>query len=62
MNLILFSLIRKYIYNFIDDIFIYSKSIEENIEHIKQILNIFKEHKLKLIWKNAIFRKLKWKY
>ena len=31
-----------------DDIFIFSKTFEEHIEHIKQVLSIFKEYKLKI--------------
>jgi len=48
MNRILFPLIGKCVFNFIDDILIYSKTVEEHIEHIKQVLAIFKEHKLKI--------------
>jgi len=48
MNRILFPLIGKCVFNFIDDILIYSKTVEEHIQHIKQVLTIFKEHKLKI--------------
>eukprot|EP00833_Pecoramyces_ruminatium_P006316 jgi/Orpsp1_1/1180348/evm.model.c7180000073047.1 len=48
MNRILFPLIGKCVYNFIDDILIYSKTIEEHLEHIKQVLSILEEHKLKI--------------
>lgn len=48
MNRILFPLIGKCVYNFIDDILIYSKTVEEHLVHIKQVLEIFKEHKLKI--------------
>ena len=48
MNRILFPLIGKCVFNFIDDILIYSKTVEEHIQHIKQVLAIFKEHKLKI--------------
>eukprot|EP00833_Pecoramyces_ruminatium_P004031 jgi/Orpsp1_1/1178063/evm.model.c7180000063880.1 len=48
MNRILFPLIGKCVYNFIDDILIYSKTVEEHLEHIKQVLSILEEHKLKI--------------
>ena len=48
MNSILFTLIGKCAYNFIDDILIYSRTEEEHLEHLKQVLEIFKEHKLKI--------------
>ena len=48
MNRILFPLIGKCVYNFIDDILIYSKTIEEHIEHINQVLQILKEYALKI--------------
>jgi len=48
MNKILFPLIGKCVYNFIDDILIYSKSVEEHLENIRQVLEIFKENQLKI--------------
>ena len=47
MNQILFPLIDVCIYNFIDDVLIYSKSVEEHLTHIQQVLEIFRKHKLK---------------
>ena len=48
MNKILFPLIGKCVYNFIDDILIYSRTVEEHLEHIKAVLKIFQENKLKI--------------
>ena len=48
MNRILFPFIGKFVFNFIDDILIYSKSIEEHISHIRQMLEVFRQHKLKI--------------
>ena len=48
MNRILFSFIGKFVFNFIDDILIYSKNIEEHISHIRQVLEVFHQHKLKI--------------
>ena len=57
MNQILFPLIGVCVYNFIDDILIYSKSVEEHLIHIQQVLEIFRKHKLKInIEKCQFFR------
>ena len=48
MNKILFPFIGEFVYVFIDDVLIYSKSIEEHLIHIKQVLEVFKENKLKI--------------
>jgi len=48
MNRILFPLIGKCVFNFIDYILIYSKTVEEHIQYIKQVLAIFKKYKLKI--------------
>jgi len=47
MNCIVFPLIGKCVYNFINDILNYSRTEEEPLEHLKQVLEIIKEHKLK---------------
>ena len=48
MNKILFPYIGEFVFNFIDDILIYSKTVEEHLDHIKKVLDVFKEHKLKI--------------
>ena len=48
MNKILFPFIGDFVFNFIDDILIYSKSLEEHLEHIAKVLAFFKEHKLNI--------------
>jgi len=45
---ILFPFIGKFVYVFIDDVLISSKSIEKHLVHIKQVLEVFKENKLKI--------------
>jgi len=56
MNKILFLFIGEFVYVFIDDVLIYSKSIEAHLVHMKQVLEVFKENKLvkKLISKKGI--------
>jgi len=48
MNKILFPIIGIFVYVYIEDILIYSKSIEEHLVHIKQVLEIFKKNDLKI--------------
>jgi len=57
MNRILFPLIGKCVYNFIDDILIYSKTVEEHLQHIQQVLSILKENRLKLNIEKCHFMK-----
>jgi len=48
MNMILFPFIGKFVLNFIDDILINSKSIKEHLSHIRQVLEVFRQHILKI--------------
>ena len=57
MNRILFSLIGVYVYNFIDDVLIFSKSKKEHLTHLKQVMEIFKANKLKLNLEKCNFMK-----
>jgi len=57
MNKILFPFIGKFVYNFIDDVLIYSKTKEEHIEHLRQVLNVFKENELKINIEKCTFMK-----
>ena len=53
MNHVLRSLIGKFAVVYFDDILVYSKSIEEHVEHVKQVLSILQSEKL--IWGGPIF-------
>lgn len=57
MNKILFPYIGEFVFNFIDDILIYSKTIEEHLEHIRKILEVFKKNKLKINIEKCSFMK-----
>ena len=46
MNNVLHKYIDKFVVVFIDDILIYSKTKEENEEHLKIILQVLREHQL----------------
>lgn len=45
MNIILEPLLRKCVVVFIDDILIYSKSWEDHLKHIQEVLSILQQHK-----------------
>jgi DNA replication protein DnaC len=45
MNTTLFSLLRKCDLVFFDDILVYSKSLEEHVLHLQQVLQLLKEDK-----------------
>ena len=46
MNNVLHKYLDKFVVVFIDDILIYSKSKEENEEHLKTVLQELREHQL----------------
>ena len=46
MNNVLSKFLEIFVLVFIDDILIYSKSIEEHEEHLKSMLQVLREHKL----------------
>jgi len=48
MSKIVFHFIDVFSYVFIDDVLICSKNIKEQLIHIKQVLEVFKENKLKI--------------
>jgi hypothetical protein len=57
MNIILGPLLRKCVVIFIDDIFIYSKSWEEHLQHIQEVLSILQEHKFHVKMTKCSFAK-----
>lgn len=48
MNTILQPLLRRGVLVFIDDILIYSSSLEKNMELLRQVFNILTQHQLKI--------------
>lgn len=46
MNHILRSYLGKFVVVYFDDILIYSKSLEDHVEHIKSVLEILRTEKL----------------
>ncbi|WVZ93867.1 hypothetical protein U9M48_039820 [Paspalum notatum var. saurae] len=50
MNFILASLLRKCAVVFIDDILIYSKSIQEHAQHVQQVFQLLREHQFKGVY------------
>ena len=46
MNRVFCSFLDKFIVVFIDDVLVYSKSIEEHREHLRMVLQTLREHQL----------------
>jgi hypothetical protein len=46
MNTIFADHLRKFVLVFVDDILVYNKSLEEHQDHLKQVFDILREHKL----------------
>jgi len=57
MNKILFPLIGKCVYNFIDDILVFSKTKEEHLTHLNEVLSIFRKNNLKINIEKCSFMK-----
>ena len=62
MNSVLSKYLDKFVVVFIDDIFIYSKTKEENEEHLHIILQVLREHKLYAKFSKCEFYKDKIQY
>ena len=48
MNSILHALLRKCVLVFVDDILVYSKTLEEHMEHLRKVFEILDKHTLKV--------------
>jgi hypothetical protein len=45
MNVILAPFLRKFVIVFMDNILIYSSSLDQHVEHIREVLQVLREHK-----------------
>jgi len=45
---------------YIDDILVYSKIVEEHMEHLEYVLSKFRQNKFLPMWQNASLPKKKW--
>lgn len=48
MNNILSSLLRRCVLVFVDDILIYSRTLQEHVQHLQQVFQILDRHQLKV--------------
>lgn len=62
MNLILKPLLRKCVVVFIDDILIYSKTLEEHLAHVQMVFDILREHQFKVRLSKCSFAKQQLNY
>jgi hypothetical protein len=55
MNDILRDFLHKFVTVYLDDVFIYSRALEVHLEHLRMVLQRFKEEGLKLRLKKCFF-------
>jgi hypothetical protein len=55
MNSIFAEFMRKFVLVFMDDILIYSRTLEEHIQHLKQVFHVLRQHKLFIKFKKCAF-------
>lgn len=57
MNFVLAALLRKCVVVFIDDVLVYSKSMEEHVQHLKMVFELLHQHQLHLKLSKCSFAK-----
>ena len=62
MNIVLEPFLRKFVMVFLDDVLIYSPSLEEHYKHLRMVLSKLREHKFFLKHKKCVFAKKELKY
>jgi hypothetical protein len=62
MNSILQSFLRKFVMVFLDDILIYSSSLDAHLQHMRLVLDKLREHQFYLKMKKCSFMKSELKY
>lgn len=62
MNEVLAPFLRKFVMVFLDDILIYSPSLSAHVEHLRQVLDKLREHKLYMKLSKCSFAQLQLDY
>lgn len=60
MNEVFQPYLRKFVLVFFDDILVYSSSLEEHVEHLREVMRILEKHKLFANRKNAPLDNSRW--
>jgi hypothetical protein len=62
MNVILAQFLRKFVIVFMDDILIYSSSLDQHVERIREVLQVLREHKFFVNWSKCAFAQVELEY
>jgi hypothetical protein len=62
MTVILAPFLRKFVIVFMDDILIYSSSLDQHVEHIREVLQVLREHKFFVNWSKCAFAQVELEY
>jgi hypothetical protein len=55
MNVIFDKYMRKFVLVFMDDILVFSKTLEEHVDHLQKVFQVLQEHKLFIEFKKCTF-------
>jgi hypothetical protein len=62
MNSILEPFLRKFVLVFIDDILIYNPTLQDHVQHLKQVFTVLRHHHIYLKRKKCVFAQAELQY